>query len=51
MRKGVAAMQDHRNPVSARLRRWVHGMIWQLPPQPYPSDHPWRRRHGGTPVG
>jgi hypothetical protein len=33
------------------LRRWARGLIWQLPEQPYPSEHPWSQRHGGTPVG
>jgi hypothetical protein len=34
-----------------RLRRWARGLIWQLPEQPYPSEHPWSQHHGGTPVG
>jgi hypothetical protein len=34
-----------------RLRRWARGLLWQLPEQPYPSEHPWSQHHGGGPVG
>ncbi len=37
--------------VAGRLRRLVRSLVRQLPEQPYPSEHPWSRHHGGTPVG
>jgi hypothetical protein len=44
-------MRTHLDRMSVRLRRWAHGMLWQLPERGYPSEHPWSRHHGGTPVG
>jgi hypothetical protein len=26
--------------IADELRWWGRGLIWQLPEQPYPSDHP-----------
>ena len=37
--------------MTVRLRRWAHGVIWQLPEHGYPSEHPWSRHHGGSPIG
>jgi hypothetical protein len=32
--------------IGRELRWWGRGLVWQLPEEPYPSDHPWRlRRH------
>jgi hypothetical protein len=37
--------------LASRVGRLVRGLVYQLPDQPYPSEHPWSRHHGGTPVG
>lgn len=31
--------------IGSQLRWWGRGLVWQLPEQPYPSDHPWKLRH------
>ena len=34
------------NKVLRELRWWARGLIWQLPEEPYPSNHPTQlRRH------
>ncbi len=37
--------------VTRRLRHWARRLVWQLPDGGYPSEHPWSRHHGGTPIG
>jgi hypothetical protein len=44
-------MTEHCLRITGRLRRLARGLLRQLPEQPYPSEHPWSRHHGGTPVG
>jgi hypothetical protein len=27
-----------------RILHWCRALLWHLPEQPYPSDHPWAKR-------
>jgi len=44
-------MKEQREHLTGRLCRWARRLVWQLPEQGYPSEHPWSRHHGGRPVG
>jgi len=49
--KGRGSMSEHYLRITGKLRRFARSLLWQLPERPYPSEHPWSRHHGGTPVG
>jgi hypothetical protein len=51
MTKGLGSMTEQCLRITGRVGRFARSLLRQLPERPYPSEHPWSRHHGGTPVG